>query len=114
MAKALTPFDSEYYARSRSKKDEETLTKYGWRELTQEEARKFIENKKRTRGNDIQMMDALKGYENDTASLRWYRDHGVCIYHKETDSFFSLEEGDEVEKTGITLSDLRTTRKGVI
>jgi len=114
MTKALTPFDSEYYARSRSKKDEETLTKYGWRELIQEEARKFVERKKRTHENNVRMMNALKGYENGTASLRWYRGHGVCIYVKKTDTFFPLEEGDEVEKTGITLSDLRTTRKGAI
>jgi len=114
MAKALTPFDSEYYARPRSKKDEETLTKYGWRELIKGEAKEFIENKKKTYVNDIQMMDAFKGYEDGTASLRWYRGHGVCIHVKETDNFFSLEEGDEGEKTGITLSDLRTTRKGVV
>ena len=112
MAKALTPFDSEYYARPRSKKDEETLTKYGWRELTEGEAKEFIE--KKTHENDIQLTDAFKGYENGTASLRWYKDHGVCIHVKKTDNFFSLEEGDEGEKTGITLSDLRTTRKGVV
>ena len=114
MTKALAPFDPEYYARPRSKKDEETLTKYGWRELTQEEARKFIKNKKKTHENDIQIIDAFKGYEDGTASLRWYRGHRVCIYVKKTDNFFPLEEGDEVEKTGITLSDLRTTKKGFI
>jgi hypothetical protein len=104
----LTPFDEKYYARPRSENDRKTLAEQGWRELTKQETEEFVKCSEQSGKRDLINLGPY--LQSGQVSLRFYRGEGVCVYIKESNNYFHLDDAFEGNK-GLTLSDLRNLKE---
>jgi len=101
----------DYYAKPRSKKDEETLAKEGWRELTPEEVEEFTKcrNVSPTGKRDYERICSL--LKDGKASIRYYKEDGVCVYIKEAGNYLPLGDG-ESNGLDVVFDALKKSGKG--
>jgi hypothetical protein len=106
-----TPFETEYYARPRSKKDEKTLSEEGWRDLTPAEAEEFSKCRNITPTGKVDYETICSLLKSGLASLRFYRKDGVCLYFKEADTYLGLGDTESSPELDAVKSMLNKHKK---
>ena len=80
-----TPLEPEYYSEPKSKKDRKNLEERGWRDLTREETTKYMELLKSSSTGKVDY-ELLLSMNVQGARIRYYKDHGLCLYFPKADS----------------------------